>query len=294
VAGAAEPNSLQQQMALVNTVLSLSASTISTFWLSSLIAKNGRYRPVDVQNATLAGGVAIGCCANMALSGFSAIMIGITAGLVSCFGFNFIQPWLEEHIGLHDTCGIHNLHAMPSVIGALASVIISGYQQYDGRNHDKTAFGEYADQQWWRQWVAILWCIGFAVSTGLIVGFIMKAVGGSEEEKTQLLEYHDQPYWEVADDYNVNLYTELAKVIKLSSKKQGVSLLNTNQLDKEVAEWSSHGGRRNLRAHAAEDPHVSAQIDTASLHELRKPVNYGAPAGGAAYTPVATSDNNQV
>jgi len=269
---AATPNSVQQEMALVNTVLSLSASTICTFWLSSLIAKNGRYRPVDVQNATLAGGVAIGCNANLELNSFSAIMIGIAAGLVSCFGFNYIQPWLEEKIDLHDTCGIHNLHAMPSVIGAIASVIVSGYQQSGNRNVGVEIYGKYHSQQWWRQWVAIIWCISFAISTGLITGFILKMVGGTEEEKSQLKEYHDNCYWEVADDYNVNLYSELAKVIKASSKKQGVSMLNTQQLDKEVSDWSAHGGRRNLKAHNAEQPTVSANIDTASMHEARKPI----------------------
>jgi len=199
-------------------------------------------------------------------------MIGITAGLVSTFGFNYIQPWLEEHIGLHDTCGVHNLHAMPSVIGAIASVIIAGFEQSGDRNTSAEVFGEYKNQQWWRQWVSILFCIGFAISTGLLTGYLMKVLGGTEEEKTQLKEYHDQPYWEVADDYNHSLYTELAKVIKASSKKQGVSLLNTNELDKEVADWSAHGGRKNLKAAQAEKHQVSAGIDTASLHEARKPV----------------------
>jgi len=97
-------------------------------------------------------------------------------------------------------------------------------------------------------------------------------LGGTEEEKAQLKEYHDNCYWEVADDYNVNLYSELAKVIKASSKKQGVSMLNTAQLDKEVSDWSAHGGRRNLVAHNAEQPTVSANIDTASMHEARKPI----------------------
>ena len=29
-----------------------------------------------------------------------------------------------EKLKLHDTCGIHNLHGMPSVISALASVVM--------------------------------------------------------------------------------------------------------------------------------------------------------------------------
>lgn len=132
VAGAAVADSVQQQHAIVNTILALAASTICAFWLSSILSTNGRFRPVDIQNATLAGGVAIGCTANLSMSSFGAIMIGVTTGIVSTFGYNVIQPLLEEKIGLHDTCGVHNLHAMPSVIGAIASIILAGYKDTRG------------------------------------------------------------------------------------------------------------------------------------------------------------------
>ena len=55
VAGAAVADSDQQQRAIVNTILSLSASTLCAFWMSSYLSKNKRFRPVDIQNATLAG-----------------------------------------------------------------------------------------------------------------------------------------------------------------------------------------------------------------------------------------------
>lgn len=44
------------------------------------------------------------------------------SGTVSVFGFIYVQPYLEKNIGLLDTAGIHNLHAMPSVIGSLAGI----------------------------------------------------------------------------------------------------------------------------------------------------------------------------
>ena len=55
VAGAAVADSDQQQRAIVNTILALSASTIAAFWMSSFLSSNKRFRPVDIQNATLAG-----------------------------------------------------------------------------------------------------------------------------------------------------------------------------------------------------------------------------------------------
>jgi len=193
VSGAAEPNSPGQEVALVNTILSLSASTIITFCLSNLFTHDGRFRPVDIQNATLAGGVAIGCSANLLTTPFGSILIGLIAGSVSCYGFNFIQPNLEKNFGLHDSCGIHNLHAMPSVIGALASIFVAG------------------PTMWFRQFFSIIVCVGFAVAAGFLTGYLVKPLGGHDDGKTEIPEFHDQIYWEVAEDYNVDVASEVDK-----------------------------------------------------------------------------------
>ena len=56
-----------------------------------------------VQNATLAGGVAIGTVADMPIQPFGAILIGSLAGIVSTLGFEYVQP-LMKRAYLHDTC----------------------------------------------------------------------------------------------------------------------------------------------------------------------------------------------
>jgi ammonium transporter Rh len=58
---------------------------------------------VHIQNATLAGGVAVGTVADMAIQPFGAMLIGSFAGIVSTIGFQFLTPFLNEH-KLHDTC----------------------------------------------------------------------------------------------------------------------------------------------------------------------------------------------
>ena len=38
-------------------------------------------------------------------------------------GYTSIQPWLERVLGLSDTCGVHNLHGMPGLIGGIGGAI---------------------------------------------------------------------------------------------------------------------------------------------------------------------------
>ena len=125
VAGLAVPGTAETERALTNTILALVASTIVTFAASAFLC--GVFRPCDIQNATLAGGVAIGATANLTLHPLGAMAIGSIAGLVSALGFAKLSPWLEKKIKLHDTCGIHNLHGMPSILGGLVSAVSSSF-----------------------------------------------------------------------------------------------------------------------------------------------------------------------
>ena len=46
-------------------------------------------------------------------------MVGLAAGTISTLGFFFLSPLLEEKAGLGDTCGVHNLHGIPGLLGGL-------------------------------------------------------------------------------------------------------------------------------------------------------------------------------
>lgn len=62
---------------------------------------------MHVQNATLAGGVAVGAVADMFIQPFGAMIIGSFAGVISTLGFQFLTPLLNRKF-LHDTCTIRN------------------------------------------------------------------------------------------------------------------------------------------------------------------------------------------
>ena len=44
-----------------------------------------------IQNATLAGGVAVGAAADLIIQPYGALIIGSIAGLVSVFGFEYVS-----------------------------------------------------------------------------------------------------------------------------------------------------------------------------------------------------------
>jgi ammonium transporter Rh len=215
VAGAATPNSDQQQIAIVNTILALASSTVTAFAVSSFMGEKGLFRPVDIQNATLAGGVAIGVVSDMGLKPAGSIAVGSAAAIVSTWGFNRCQEYLEKSWGLHDSCGVHNLHAMPSIVGAIASIIVTAYlggtdtTLYDSNNSDPSDPID-AKKQWSKQLLGMLAVVGFSIITGVITGYICNLF---KPEENSVNDFQDNEWWEVADDYGTGVWSELGAVL---------------------------------------------------------------------------------
>lgn len=105
--GAYSLSAEQRHRTINNTFLSLCGCCISTFIVSRIVRRKFGLPVInsttfifviiqDIQNATLAGGVAIGASADLFQSPFNAVIIGCTAGTVSTLGFNYLQPYLEK------------------------------------------------------------------------------------------------------------------------------------------------------------------------------------------------------
>jgi ammonium transporter Rh len=141
----------------------------------------------DILNATLAGGVAIGApCGVLYLPGV-ALAIGAIAGAISVIGFKFLAPKLSETIELHDSCGVHNLHGIPGIIGGISSgIIIACYNLgYDSavfanfgpNNVFASRSGTFLNQgglQIAGTFVSVIMGIIFGVIAGFIILFIYK------------------------------------------------------------------------------------------------------------------------
>ena len=53
--------------------------------------RKNRFQVVDIQNATLSGGVAVGAIADLMLQPGGAFLIGTITGVVSAFGYRILQ-----------------------------------------------------------------------------------------------------------------------------------------------------------------------------------------------------------
>ena len=94
--------------------------------ICSMILHKGKLDVEQILNATLAGGVMMGSNADMIVSPFISLIIGFAAGIVSTFGFHFIENFVFKYLKLHDTCGIAYLHFIPGLIGGLIACLIAG------------------------------------------------------------------------------------------------------------------------------------------------------------------------
>jgi len=127
----------KQMRAVINTYLSLSSSVIASI-IVARITKGKKLEMEIILNASLAGGVVMGSNADIISKSYGAMLAGFIAGTVSSFGFAYLGPYLQKKIRLHDTCGVHNLHGMPGVMGGLISAIMCSRGLINfGSNYEK-------------------------------------------------------------------------------------------------------------------------------------------------------------
>jgi len=147
----------------INTVLALCASTLAAFAFSKML-RRGKFEMIHIQNATLAGGVAIGACADLYTHPAGAIGIGFVAGVLSTVAYSYLQT----KMGMTDTCGVLNLYGLPGILGAVASAITVGSYVNRGR------FERSMHRQAGFQIAGLVVTLGIALAGGAVTGLLMK------------------------------------------------------------------------------------------------------------------------
>uniref|UniRef100_A0A803SLW9 Ammonium transporter Rh type A n=1 Tax=Anolis carolinensis TaxID=28377 RepID=A0A803SLW9_ANOCA len=191
-----------QERAIMNTYFSLAACTMTVFASSILIEQKGKLDMVHIQNATLAGGVAVGSCADLNILPFGAMLIGSIAGIISVLGFKYLTPLFASKLNIQDTCGIHNLHGIPGILGGIASIIAAALQVNNNLSPGMQA-------------AALACSITIALIGGAITGLILRLpfLGQPSDQNC----YDDTVYWEVRLNYTGDS-TELQNLQKAYSR----------------------------------------------------------------------------
>lgn len=175
------PTSSGAHRAVINTLLGLSGSALSAFAWTKYYRVEQKFSMVDIQNASIAGGVALGAIADLLAYPVGAIILGSVAGWLSVFGFTQVTPRVEKFLGLHDTCGVHNLHGMPSILGAMAACIIAAWAKVDAygdeikiyvaRDPVQNLSPRSSENQAQMQVAFLFITLGISMVSGLIVGW---------------------------------------------------------------------------------------------------------------------------
>ncbi|XP_028813773.1 ammonium transporter Rh type C-like 2 [Denticeps clupeoides] len=194
-----------QHRAAINTYLSLASTVLTTYAISSLWEKTGKLDMVHIQNSTLAGGVAVGTAAEFMLMPYGSLIVGFFCGLISTLGYIYFTPFLEKHLKIQDTCGIHNLHALPGALGgvvgaitaAAASTTVYGEEGFRGIFD----FNRVAPVQGGYQAAALCVAIVFGIGGGIFVGCILKLpIWGDVADENC---FDDEFYWEVPEEEEI-------------------------------------------------------------------------------------------
>ena len=174
-----------QQRVVFNTVLSITSSCISACAISRLFLQ--RLDMEVVLNATLAGGVAIGTSADIIISPGTSMIVGALAGILSAVGFLKMSAFFKREINLHDTCGVHNLHGMPGVLGGIVGAVTASMsdasftsEEYLQSTFPKLEEGRTTAEQGWYQMAALGVTLGISLISGAISGFIASKCGSVE------------------------------------------------------------------------------------------------------------------
>ena len=191
-----------QHRVVINTILSLTSSCMSAFAMSKSFRK--KFNMIDIQNATLAGGVAIGSSADLVIGPSFSLFIGMIAGVMSTCGYNKIQPYLDRRMHLHDTCGVNNLHGIPGIIGGLSGAISAAFTSnelygdniqniFPAMNGTRTN-----KEQGLYQFLALLTTLGISIIGGLFTGRLLN----TKYFRNKKTYYDDKDNWDLEEMEN--------------------------------------------------------------------------------------------
>jgi len=187
---------------LMNTYLAICASCATAFATSSLLNK-GKFQMLEIQNATLAGGVIIGMICPFGIQPWTAVLIGGLGGVISCSGYALYHPFLER-LGITDSAAVQMLHGIPGWIGAIFAAFACLADNHNYLYSYNTQWETTADmprsrgEQFGYIILAIVCTLGVSIVSGIITGVLMNQPCCPRVHKKDMLVDHD--CWVIHDE----------------------------------------------------------------------------------------------
>lgn len=147
--------------------------------------------------------------------GGGAVLLGALAGAISTCGYFYVSDWFDTKFEVSDTCGVHNLHGLPAVLGGLASAVFVAIDR------DADFLAHNTAHQAWRQVAATVATVALASASGYLTGFVLKKTKNPDD---WFPEYDDSVFWWEGEFYeSVNTAEDLEQALRGDSTHHDLS-----------------------------------------------------------------------
>ncbi len=193
------PVSAQARTAL-NTVLALAGGTTFAFCSSRLFHAK-RFHMLDVQNATVAAGVAMASSASVVVTPGIGLLMGILGASVSVVCLTFLRPLMaggKSVLRVHDTRGVLCVHGVPGFLAAISGIIATAIASLS-----PLVFGTPFTTLFPRPYAAGYQAAALAITLllaaagGLLTGLLIYFL----DRKVNNLWFSDEQHWNVPSDF---------------------------------------------------------------------------------------------
>ncbi|XP_059112164.1 blood group Rh(D) polypeptide-like isoform X1 [Peromyscus eremicus] len=171
--------------AVLNTYYALAVSTVTATSMSALSHPQGKINMVHIHNAVLAGGVAVGAPCSLIPSPWIAMVLGLTAGLISIGGAKCLPVCLNHMLQIQNPGGIHYTFGLPGVLGAVTYILLKTR---------KNSYSIFDVNQMIIDFGALSFALAMGMAAGLLTGWLLNIKVWRAPHATKY--FDDQAFWE--------------------------------------------------------------------------------------------------
>jgi len=176
--------------ATFNTYLGLVGAAATVIILSDFSHEN-KDKMIHMQTGVLAGGVGIGCLADMYLEPWGALLMGSVTGICAWACIGWWTSFMEKKLQIHDTADCMALHGICAFISAFGSCVAFAANDKN-RIYLTSQAGGSVSKMAGLQIGGIFATAAIAIAGGLVTGFIISLWGNDDHWYDDQAHFHEQ------------------------------------------------------------------------------------------------------